>query len=108
MAERTFFHVILDSYWEPLEFELPSVADVAPTFVAAMDRHLPRFSARHRRLGGRSRGSGPELSRGAALRGGAVRRPRPLTSMRKANDAILVRNAGSSSYTSRLSVGGVA
>ncbi|HWO92984.1 MAG TPA: glycogen debranching protein GlgX [Methylomirabilota bacterium] len=27
--ERVFFHVILNAYWEPLEFELPSVADGA-------------------------------------------------------------------------------
>jgi glycogen operon protein len=26
-TERAFFHVILNAYWEPLEFELPSVAD---------------------------------------------------------------------------------
>ena len=25
--ERLFFHVILNAYWEPLEFELPSVAN---------------------------------------------------------------------------------
>src|SRR6266478_4259898 len=44
--------------------------------MAAMDRHLPRFSARHRRLGAGSLGSRPGLSRGATLRGGAVRERR--------------------------------
>jgi len=28
--ERVFLHVILNAYWEPLEFELPSVADGGP------------------------------------------------------------------------------
>jgi isoamylase len=27
MMERTLYHVILNAYWEPLEFELPSAAD---------------------------------------------------------------------------------
>ncbi len=26
-TEGVFFHVILNAYWEPLEFELPSVSD---------------------------------------------------------------------------------
>jgi glycogen operon protein len=28
-TERAFFHVLLTAYWEPLEFELPSVSDVS-------------------------------------------------------------------------------
>src|SRR5712692_1074210 len=45
--------------------------------MAPMDRHLSRFSPRHRRLGGGSFGSRPDLSDGASLHGRAVHRPRP-------------------------------
>ena len=45
--EGLLFHLILNAYWEPLEFELPTVGDGA---VAAMDRHGPRLAGRHRPL----------------------------------------------------------
>ena len=44
--EGLFFHFILNAYWEPLEFELPVVGE--GSFVATLDRHGPRFAARHR------------------------------------------------------------
>ena len=40
--------------------------------MAPLDRHLPRLAARHRRLGGSSGRGRPQLSRRAALSGGAV------------------------------------
>jgi isoamylase len=38
--ERVFFHVILNAYWEPLTFELPSVADGGPPWRRWIDTFL--------------------------------------------------------------------
>ena len=74
--ERVSVHVILNAYWEPLEFELPPPPDGCPTPMAPLDRHLPRLSRRHRRVGRRTSRSRSSLSGRATLRGGAGRRPR--------------------------------
>ena len=41
--EKLWVHVILNAYWEPLDFELAG-GRPRQRFVAAMDRHQPRFS----------------------------------------------------------------
>jgi len=38
--DRTRYHVILNAYWEPLEFELPSVADGARPWRRWIDTFL--------------------------------------------------------------------
>ena len=47
--EQMLVHLILNAYWEPLEFEVPP----ATGHVAALDRHVLVFSAGHRGLAGR-------------------------------------------------------
>jgi isoamylase len=73
--DRTHYHIILNAYWEPLEFELPPVADGGRhPWRRWVDTFLD--SPHDSRVGASSLGSRPDLSGGAALRGGAVRRPR--------------------------------
>ena len=47
-AEKLLFHLILNGYWEPLDFELPPTADGKS--VATVDRHLAAVPAGHRRV----------------------------------------------------------
>ena len=65
-------HIILNAYWEPLDFELPPAA-TREWAVAALDRHGARFAAGHRPLGLRAIASDPELPCRVAFGGSAVR-----------------------------------
>jgi len=44
--EKLLFHVILNAYWEPLDFELPRVDKTAKS-MAPLDRHSPRLAPRY-------------------------------------------------------------
>ena len=48
-------HMILNAYWEPLDFELPPVTDGGKS-MAPMDRYCSRPAARNRRLADGSAG----------------------------------------------------
>ena len=72
--EGLLFHLILNAYWEPLEFELPTSATAAS--VAALDRHGPRFAARHRPVAGGTDGPGRASYRVGARSVGSIRDPR--------------------------------
>jgi hypothetical protein len=50
--EKVFFHVILNAYWQPLEFELPQPGSRGAGPLAAVDRYSPRFTAGYRRMEG--------------------------------------------------------
>ena len=59
--EQLLFHLILNAYWEPLDFELPPV-DKGGKPVAPLDRHGSRLPARHRPVADRTGGSRLDLS----------------------------------------------
>ncbi len=46
--EGLFFHLILNAYWQPLEFELPKLEGGD---LASMDRHRARIAKRHCPMG---------------------------------------------------------
>ncbi len=69
-------YLILNAYWEPLEFELPAVGDGERELLAALDRYLPRVAAGHRPVARGAQRFRPRLSGGGSLCRGPVQRDR--------------------------------
>jgi glycogen operon protein len=69
--EQLSVYMILNAYWEPLDFELPPVGNGNRSW--PMDRYEARFAARHRRVAERTTDLGPILSRRGALCGRSFR-----------------------------------
>jgi hypothetical protein len=106
--EAMFIHLMLNSYWEPVEFELP-VSTVGS--LAAVDRHRTRLTERHRTVGRGLADCWNHLSRRSTL-------GRPVVCRERLVMKVLLLNAGSSSlkaslvesnegHCSRASVGGL-
>ena len=49
--EKLLVHLILNGYWQPLDFELPRLDKCRRKSMAPLDRHSPRLTARYRRVG---------------------------------------------------------
>ena len=71
LATGSSLHVMVNAYWEPLEFEVPPPD--GDERVAAHRRHRPRFARRHPRVGRRPRRAGTDVPGPAALDRAAAR-----------------------------------
>ena len=71
LGDQAQLHVIVNAYWEPLEFEIPPAGDGSR--VATHHRYVPRFTRRCARLDGRADGARLDVCRAAPIRGAADR-----------------------------------